>query len=102
MIDARTGTVVSEVSTGATSGANDVLVTPDGSAYALARSTEDASPIETNYTIDPATGEYRTSSTEPKGKDNADSPITPGVMVKLNTTIETTAKSASRPLLRNW
>lgn len=96
VIDARTGTVVSEVSTGATSGANDVLVTPDGSAYALARSTEDASPIETNYTIDPATGEYRTSSTEPKGKDNADSPITPGVMVKLNTTIETTAKSASQ------
>lgn len=96
VIDARTGTVVSEVSTGATSGANDVLVTPDGSAYALARSTENASPIETNYTIDPATGEYRTSSTEPKGKDNADSPITPGVMVKLNTTIETTAKSASQ------
>lgn len=96
VIDARTGTVVSEVSTGATSGANDVLVTPDGSAYALARSTEDTSPIETNYTIDPATGEYRTSSTEPKGKDNADSPITPGVMVKLNTTIETTAKSASQ------
>lgn len=96
VIDARTGTVVSEVSTGATSGANDVLVTPDGSAYALARSTEDASPVETNYTIDPATGEYRTSSTEPKGKDNADSPITPGVMVKLNTTIETTAKSASQ------
>lgn len=96
VIDARTGTVVSEVSTGATSGANDVLVTPDGSAYALARSTEDASPIETNYTIDPATGEYRTSSTEPKGKDNTDSPITPGVMVKLNTTIETTAKSASQ------
>lgn len=96
VIDARTGTVVSEVSTGATSGANDVLVTPDGSAYALARSTEDASPIETNYTINPATGEYRTSSTEPKGKDNADSPITPGVMVKLNTTIETTAKSASQ------
>ena len=96
VIDARTGTVVSEVSTGATSGANDVLVTPDGSAYALARSTEDASPIETNYTIDPATGEYRTSSTEPKGKDNADSPITPGVMVKLNTTIETTATSASQ------
>ena len=96
VIDARTGTVVSEVSTGATSGANDVLVTPDGSAYALARSTEDASPIETNYTIDPATGEYRTSSTEPKGKANADSPITPGVMVKLNTTIETTAKSASQ------
>lgn len=96
VIDARTGTVVSEVSTGATSGANDVLVTPDGSAYALARSTKDASPIETNYTIDPATGEYRTSSTEPKGKDNADSPITPGVMVKLNTTIETTAKSASQ------
>ena len=96
VIDARTGTVVSEVSTGATSGANDVLVTPDGSAYALARSTEDASPIETNYTIDPATGEYRTSSTEPKGKDNADSPITPGVMVKLNTTIETTGKSASQ------
>ena len=96
VIDARTGTVVSEVSTGATSGATDVLVTPDGSAYALARSTEDASPIETNYTIDPATGEYRTSSTEPKGKDNADSPITPGVMVKLNTTIETTAKSASQ------
>ena len=96
VIDARTGTVVSEVSTGATSGANDVLVTPDGSAYALARSTEDATPVETNYTIDPATGEYRTSSTEPKGKDNADSPITPGVMVKLNTTIETTAKSASQ------
>ena len=96
VIDARTGTVVSEVSTGATSGANDVLVTPDGSAYALARSAEDASPIETNYTIDPATGEYRTSSTEPKGKDNADSPITPGVMVKLNTTIKTTAKSASQ------
>ena len=96
VIDARTGTVVSEVSTGATSGANDVLVTPDGSAYALARSTEDASPVATNYTIDPATGEYRTSSTEPKGKDNADSPITPGVMVKLNTTIKTTAKSASQ------
>ena len=96
VIDARTGTVVSEVSTGATSGANDVLVTPDGSAYALARSTEDASPVATNYTIDPATGEYRTSSTEPKGKDNADSPITPGVIVKLNTTIETTAKSASQ------
>lgn len=96
VIDARTGTVVSEVSTGATSGANDVLVTPDGSAYAVARSTEDASPIETNYTIDKTTGEYRTSSTEPKGKDNADSPITPGVMVKLNTTVETTAKSASQ------
>ena len=96
VIDARTGAVVSEVSTGATSGANDVLVTPDGSAYAVARSTEDASPIETNYTIDKTTGEYRTSSTEPKGKDNADSPITPGVMVKLNTTVETTAKSASQ------
>lgn len=96
VIDARTGAVVFEVSTGATSGANDVLVTPDGSAYAVARSTEDASPIETNYTIDKTTGEYRTSSTEPKGKDNADSPITPGVMVKLNTTVETTAKSASQ------
>ncbi|WP_294659241.1 LPXTG cell wall anchor domain-containing protein [uncultured Rothia sp.] len=96
VIDARTGAVVSEVSTGATSGANDVLVTPDGSAYAVARSTEDASPIETNYTIDKTTGEYRTSSTEPKGKDNADNPITPGVMVKLNTTVETTAKSASQ------
>lgn len=95
VVDARTGTVVSQVSTGATSGANDVLVTPDGSAYAVARSAEAASPIETNYTIDPATGEYRTSSTEPKGKDNANSPITPGVMVKLNTTVETTAKSAS-------
>ena len=94
VVDARTGTVVSQVSTGATSGANDVLVTPDGSAYAVARSAEAASPIETNYTIDPATGEYRTSSTEPKGKDNADSPITPGVMVKLNTTVETTAKPA--------
>ena len=68
VIDARTGAVVSEVSTGATSGANDVLVTPDGSAYAVARSTEDASPIETNYTIDKTTGEYRTSSTEPKGQ----------------------------------
>lgn len=96
VVDARTGTVVSQVSTGATSGANDVLVTPDGSAYAVARSAEAASPIETNYTIDPATGEYRTSSTEPKGKDNADSPITPGVMVKLNTTIETTAKPAAQ------
>ena len=96
VVDARTGTVVSQVSTGATSGANDVLVTPDGSAYAVARSAEAASPIETNYTIDPATGEYRTSSTEPKGKDNADSPITPGVMVKLNTTVETTAKPATQ------
>ena len=96
VVDARTGTVVSQVSTGATSGANDVLVTPDGSAYAVARSAEAASPIETNYTIDPATGEYRTSSTEPKGKDNADSPITPGVMVKLNTTVETTAKPAAQ------
>lgn len=96
VVDARTGTVVSQVSTGATSGANDVLVTPDGSAYAVARSAEAASPIETNYTIDPATGEYRTSSTEPKGKDNANSPITPGVMVKLNTTVETTAKPATQ------
>lgn len=96
VVDARTGTVVSQVSTGATSGANDVLVTPDGSAYAVSRSAEAASPIETNYTIDPATGEYRTSSTEPKGKDNADSPITPGVMVKLNTTVETTAKPAAQ------
>ena len=96
VVDARTGTVVSQVSTGATSGANDVLVTPDGSAYAVARSAEAASPIETNYTIDPATGEYRTSSTEPKGKDNANSPITPGVMVKLNTTVETTAKPAAQ------
>ena len=96
VVDARTGTVVSQVSTGATSGANDVLVTPDGSAYAVARSAEAASPIETNYTIDPATGEYRTSSTEPKGKDNADSPITPGVMVKINTTVETTAKPAAQ------
>ena len=96
VVDARTGTVVSQVSTGATSGANDVLVTPDGSAYAVARSAEAASPIETNYTIDPATGEYRTSSTEPKGKDNADSPINPGVMVKLNTTVETTAKPAAQ------
>lgn len=96
VVDARTGTVVSQVSTGATSGANDVLVTPDGLAYAVARSAEAASPIETNYTIDPATGEYRTSSTEPKGKDNADSPITPGVMVKINTTVETTAKPAAQ------
>ena len=96
VVDARTGTVVSQVSTGATSGANDVLVTTDGSAYAVARSAEAASPIETNYTIDPATGEYRTSSTEPKVKDNADSPITPGVMVKLNTTVETTAKPAAQ------
>lgn len=97
VVDARTGTVVSqEVSTGATSGANDVLVTADGSAYAVARSIEGASAIETDYTIDKTTGEYRTSSTEPKGKDNADSPITPGVMVKINTTVETTAKPAAQ------
>lgn len=94
VVDARTGTVVSQVSTGATSGANDVLVTADGSVYAVARSVEGASAIETDYTIDKTTGEYRTSSTEPKGKDNADSPITPGVMVKINTTVETAAKPA--------
>ena len=96
VVDARTGTVVSQVSTGATSGANDVLVTADGSVYAVARSIEGASAIETNYTIDKTTGEYRTSSTEPKGKDNADSPIVPGVMVKINTTVETTAKPAAQ------
>ena len=96
VVDARTGTVVSQVSTGATSGANDVLVTADGSAYAVAHSIEGASAIETDYTIDKTTGEYRTSSTEPKGKDNADSPITPGVMVKINTTVETTAKPAAQ------
>ena len=96
VVDARTGTVVSQVSTGATSGANDVLVTADGSAYAVARSAEGASAIETDYTIDKTTGEYRTSSTEPKGKDNADSPITPGVMVKINTTVETSAKPAAQ------
>ena len=96
VVDARTGTVVSQVSTGATSGANDVLVTADGSAYAVARSIEGASAIETDYTIDKTTGEYRTSSTEPKGKDNADSPITPGVMVKINTTVETAAKPATQ------
>lgn len=75
---------------------NDVLVTADGSVYAVARSTEGASAIETDYTIDKTTGEYRTSSTEPKGKDNADSPITPGVMVKINTTVETSAKPAAQ------
>ena len=96
VVDARTGTVVSQVSTGATSGANDVLVTADGSAYAVARSIEGASAIETDYTIDKTNGEYRTSSTEPKGTDNADSPITPGVMVKINTTVETTAKPAAQ------
>ena len=96
VVDARTGTVVSQVSTGATSGANDVLVTADGSAYAVARSIEGASAIETDYTIDKTTGEYRTYSTEPKGKDNADSPITPGVMVKINTTVETSAKPAAQ------
>ena len=96
VVDARTGTVVSQVSTGATSGANDVLVTADGSAYAVARSIEGASAIETDYTIDKTTGEYRTSSTEPKGKDNADSPITPGVMVKINTTVETSTKPAAQ------
>ena len=96
VVDARTGTVVSQVSTGATSGANDVLVTAEGSAYAVARSIEGASAIETDYTIDKTTGEYRTSSTEPKGKDNADSPITPGVMVKINTTVETSAKPAAQ------
>ncbi len=96
VVDARTGTVVSQVSTGATSGANDVLVTADGSAYAVARSAEGASAIETDYTIDKTTGEYRTSSTEPKGKDNADSPITPGVMVKINTAVETAAKPAAQ------
>ena len=96
VVDARTGTVVSQVSTGATSGANDVLVTADGSVYAVARSIEGASAIETDYTIDKTTGEYRTSSTEPKGKDNADSPITPRVMVKINTTVETTAKPAAQ------
>lgn len=96
VIDARTGTVVSQVSTGATSGANDVLVTADGSAYAVARSIEGTSVIETDYTIDKTTGEYRTSSTEPKGKDNADSPIVPGVMVKINTTVETTAKPTAQ------
>ena len=96
VVDARTGTVVSQVSTGATSGANDVLVAADGSVYAVARSIEGASAIETDYTIDKTTGEYRTSSTEPKGKDNADSPITPGVMVKINTTVETAAKPAAQ------
>ena len=96
VIDARTGTVVSQVSTGATSGANDVLVTADGSAYAVARSIEGTSVIETDYTIDKTTGEYRTSSTEPKGKDNADSPIVPGAMVKINTTVETTAKPTAQ------
>jgi len=96
VVDARTGTVVSQVSTGATSGANDVLVAADGSVYAVARSIEGASAIETDYTIDKTTGEYRTSSTEPKGKDNADSPITPGVMVKINTTVETTAKPVAQ------
>lgn len=106
VIDARTGTVVSQVSTGATSGANDVLVTADGSAYAVARSIEGTSAIETDYTIDKTTGEYRTSSTEPKGKDNADSPIVPGVMVKINTTVETTAKptaqTSSEELLKTY
>ncbi len=106
VVDARTGTVVSQVSTGATSGANDVLVTADGSAYAVARSVEGASAIETDYTIDKTTGEYRTSSTEPKGKDNADSPITPGVMVKINTTVETAAKpvaqTASEELVKTY
>ena len=96
VVDARTGTVVSQVSTGVTSGANDVLVTTDGSVYAVARSIEGASAIGTDYTIDKTTGEYRTSSTEPKGKDNADSPIVPGVMVKINTTVETTAKPAAQ------
>ena len=96
VVDARTGTVVSQVSTGATSGANDVLVTADGSVYAVARSIEGASAIGTDYTIDKTTGEYRTSSTEPKGKDNADSPIVPGVMVKINTTVEITAKPAAQ------
>ena len=96
VVDARTGTVVSQVSTGATSGANDVLVTADGSVYAVARSIEGASAIGTDYTIDKTTGEYRTSSTEPKGKDNADSPIVPGVMVKINTTVETSAKPAAQ------
>ena len=96
VVDARTGTVVSQVSTGTTSGANDVLVAADGSVYAVARSIEGASAIETDYTIDKTTGEYRTSSTEPKGKDNADSPIVPGVMVKINTTVETTAKPAAQ------
>lgn len=96
VVDARTGTVVSQVSTGATSGANDVLVTADGSAYAVARNIEGTSAIETDYTIDKTTGEYRTSSTEPKGKDNADSPIVPGVMVKINTTVETTAKPTAQ------
>ena len=96
VVDARTGTVISQVSTGATSGANDVLVTADGSVYAVARSIEGASAIETDYTIDKTTGEYRTSSTEPKGKDNADSPIVPGVMVKINTTVETSAKPAAQ------
>ena len=96
VVDARTGTVVSQVSTGATSGANDVLVTADGSVYAVARSIEGASAIGTDYTIDKTTGEYRTSSTEPKGKDNADSPIVPGVMVKINTTVETSAKPTAQ------
>ena len=106
VVDARTGTVVSQVSTGATSGANDVLVTADGSVYAVARSVEGASAIETDYTIDKTTGEYRTSSTEPKGKDNADSPITPGVMVKINTTVETAAtpavQTASEELVKTY
>ncbi len=93
VIDARTGTVSAEVNAGK-NGANDVLVTPEGTAYAVTRDAY-AEGIKTDYTIDPKTGQYRESTTEPKGKDGAESPINANSLVKINTTV--TEKPAAKP-----
>ena len=93
VIDARTGTVSAEVNAGK-NGANDVLVTPEGTAYAVTRDAY-AEGIKTDYTIDPKTGQYRESTTEPKGQDGAETPINANSLVKINTTV--TEKPAAKP-----
>lgn len=69
---------------------------PDGSAYAWLEAPRTLDRRPTTI-IDPATVNTEPPAPKPKGRDNADSPIISGVMVKPNTTIETTAKSACRP-----
>lgn len=86
VIDSRTGAVVSEINVGSR-GANDVLVTPSGEAYAVVKDTY-AESLSTTYTIDPATGDYRESAVEPKGKNGADSAINANSLVKITPHIE--------------
>lgn len=88
IIDGATDTIVGLANTGER-GANDVEVLQDGSAFVVNKATY-AENVEVPFTLDFNTGEYRTASTEQKGKDAELTPISANAFTKIRAA-ETTA-----------